>query len=326
MLATSRSYSLLIAAVAVLGAGTADVEPLRATSVEVQRLMAQLVNDSAPAFSDPSTVDWSETLSAAKDNFNELQARFEAHPFADLSAWSGLQSHYADMVGDEIEQSLAGIKGIWSGDGYALGLEHVLPQVTEMLHNGDAFGAYSLVNAEFLYDLLNITEPFFTRVQFWGSGELIVGASSIPGDLLHRMGDVADVFSDYMLWARLANAVLAPGIGAMFQAVQTGGGINELFQAGDTAVALTALSNLPATVASAFLNGYAPPAGGEEGTFTGLLSAGGIFDQLFVTIPQQIADALNATAPLGSAADAVGDAMATVDPTSGADALWALLS
>ena len=312
--------SPLIAAVAVLGAGLANVEPLRPASVEVQRLATQLVAVSTPSFSDSTTVDWSQMLSAAKGNVDGLWDRFEAHPFADLTAWSHIEGGYADMIKDEIGQSLAGVQGIWSGDGYALGLEHVLPQVADMLHNGDAFGAYSLVNAEFLYDLLNVTAPFFDRVEFWGSGQFIAGASGIPADYLHHMGDAAHVFADYMLWAGLANAVLAPSIGAIFQTIQTADGINDLFRAGDTTGALTALTNLPATVANAFLNGYAAPAGGEEGTFTGLLTAGGIFDQLFVTIPQQVADALN-----GTAADP-GDAAASLDATAGLDGLWALLS
>lgn len=319
MLVNLRSISPLVAAVAVVGAGMVDAGPLPSRSTEVQRIATRLVNTADPIFGDPTTVDWATTLNAVKGNVEGLVDRFQAHPFADLTAWWDLQSGYADMIGDDIKQSLAGVAGIWSGDGYAVGLQHLLPQVFETLQSGDAFSAYSMINAEFLYDLLNVTVPFFNRVEFWGSGEFITGALSIPSDELHRLGNVANVYADYMLWAGLANAVLAPNIGAIFQTLQTGQGISELFQAGDTTEALSALFNLPATIANAYLNGYIPPSGGEEGAFTGLLTAGGIFDQLFVTIPQQVADALHASVA------SAGDAAATIDPLVGLDSLFSVL-
>ncbi|MEO8816347.1 MAG: hypothetical protein ABI307_07590 [Mycobacterium sp.] len=311
-----RPTATLIAAAAVLSATTLAVNPLAPASAEVQRFATQLVNDSAL-----TTVDWATTLHNASENITALQDRFEANPFPDLNAWSGLQSGYAQMISDEVQESLKGVQGIWSGYGPAVGLENLLPQVTEFLQSGDVASAYSLINVDMLFDAQNITQPFFNHIPH-GTDEFIQGASGITGDMLRHLAAVSDVLGDYSVLKDLAKAATSPAIGALFQASQSGTEINDLFAAGDTAGAMTALNNLPAQVTDALLNGYSPLGGLHQDDFVGLLTQGSLLDQLLVIIPGKVADALGATA---GGTDIIPDVTTEVDPSAAADAFNALL-
>lgn len=315
---TVRPTSTLVAGLAVLGAGVLAVSPLAPAAADVQRLAAHLVNDSAPVDGEaPTTVDWATVMHNATENLNALQDRFDANPFPDLHAWSDLQSGYGQMVGDEVQESLKGIEGIWSGYGPAVGLENLLPQITEFLQSGDVTSAYSLVNVDMLFDMLNITQPFFNHIPH-GTDELIQGASGITGDMLRHLAAVSDVFADYSVWKDLAQAAMSPAIGALFQAMQSTTELSNLFAAGDTTGAMTALTNLPAQVTDALLNGYSPLGGLHQDDFVGLLTQGSLLDQLLVIIPGKVAEALDDTA---GGTDVVPDA----DPSAAADALSTLL-
>lgn len=298
---TVRPASALIAAAAMLSTGMLAVHPPAPVAADVQRLATQLVTDSAP-----TPVDWATVMHNASENLTALQNRFEANPFPDLHAWSDLQSGYTQMIGDEVQESLKGIQGIWSGYGPAVGLENLLPQVQEFLASGDVASAYSLINVDLLFDMLNITQPFFNHIPH-GTDEFVQGASGITGDMLRHLAAVSDVFADYDTWKDLSKAMMSPAIGALFQATQS---------AGDPL-------NAPAAIMDALLNGYSPEGGVHQNDFVGLLTQGSLLDELLVVIPGKVADALNDTA---TGTDVVTPDITTdADPSAAIDALGGLL-
>lgn len=307
MQSTVRATSTLFTAAAVLSAGMLAVHPLAPAAADVQRLATQLVAGSTSTGDDTVTpVDWSTVWHNASANLTALQDRFDANPFPDLHAWSDLQSGYAQMISDEAQESWKGVQGIWSGYGPAVGLENLMPQVTEFLHNGDFASAYSLINVDMLFDMLNITQPWFNHVPH-GTDDFVPGASGITGDMLRNLAAVSDVFADYSTWKDLSKAAMSPMIGAMFQAMQS---------TGDPL-------NAPAQVVDALLNGYSPLGGLHQNDFVGLLTQGSLLDELLVTIPGKIADALNDTAAgTGDVSDVTPDA----DASAAIDAVGGLLS
>lgn len=286
-----------LAGLAVLGAGLLAVHPAAPTLSEAQQRAVHLATD------------WTTTVGDAFDNLTALGDRISADPFPIFTELFGNQSAYGEMLGDELQEAWNGLTGIFTGYGPAQGLINLWPAVLDDLQNGEFFEAYSKLNEDFLFDMLNVTQPFFNHTEY-GTGDFIDGASGIPAEMLHNLADVAEVFADYGLWKDLSEALLSPEIGMLFQTFESIGEIGQSFAGGDIADAFTGLANLPAQLADAVLNGYLPPEAGGHDQFAGLLTEGGLFDQLLVQIPQQVAEALGASTGPAGPADLAADLVA----------------
>lgn len=265
---TVKINRLAAAGVALAGAGVIAANPVVPVAPNSQQRDVQLTS----------------TWDTASDNIDVLvDAISQPDP---LSTTTGdvLQSELQTIT-NALQESFDGIEGIWSGEGSAEGLENILPQVSELLQDGNVTDAFTLVNTDFLFDLLNVFQPFFAHETSHGSGVMEDGVFSVFGNLTHDWGDFLDGMADFDLWKHSAKAVMGPFISLMFSISDH----------------LTQPEGVePQDPMDAFLNGYVPwdaPADADEGEdphdpLTGLLTDDGPINYFLVDVPQQLADAM----------------------------------
>lgn len=271
-------------AAVVAGLGIVAANPVGSALSDLQQHDVQLI----------SIADTSANL----DHLTEL---LSANPIG--NAVSELGAHYGQIAANSVEQSLAGIEGIWSGMGGSKGLETILPQIGEYLQHGDVTNAYNLINNDMLFNTLNVFQPLFDHT-VRGTGEEVPGLFGIGASLTHDLGNLQELFGDFDFWKGAAKYLTEPLIGFQFALSDS------LTDTGD---------HVAQDPFDALFNGYVPwaaPGGSDadpHGAFIGLLSEGGTVDYLFDKLPTMIADALTQNLPADDVAEAAafsaGDAV-----------------
>lgn len=283
---TTKVNRLLAAGVAVAGAGLLAVAPV--VPQGVQHRAVQLTS----------------TWDTASDNLDSLMALISANPDPVGTALGDLFGSYSDVAETSLEGSMAGIEGIWSGLGPAQGLETLLPQISDLIADGNITEAYSQLNTEMLFDMLNVFQPLFNYIPYQETEE-VAGLAGLGATMMRDFANVQDVFADFATWKAMSEALMSPVISATFALT------DNFTDTGD---------HVPQDVLDAFLNGYIPwgPAEGSDEThhaLVGFLTEGGPIDYFYRELPEEIAAALTQnlsddapeTAAL-SATDALADA------------------
>lgn len=314
-----RLSHFLAAGVVLAGAGVLTAGPAMTAAAELQHRALHLIN----------TSDWSEVLSTAQQNIDTLQQEFGAHPFAALTQIGENQQDYTQLIMgmDDVWLNESGSKTITSGfEGFAQGWDQMLhgfpthPEIPGLLDlpqaimtnlaNGDSLQASSDISSWLLFSGEFMLKP-------------LVAVAAIPERMLENYTSVmGDLFGAQSMWdfsKAVTKAFTEPMFGVNFQYAETLGVVQAHLADGDIQGAFTALSNAPAQLVDALLNGYEVPETGK--TFIGLLSTGGTLESLLVTWPQRIADDLTvgtADLPIHTT-DAVGSGAETLLDGTGWD-------
>lgn len=285
----ARFSHFLAAAVVMTGTGMLAANPALPAAADIQHRAMHLVSEADGG--------WSDVLNTAEQNLSALQQEMMAQPFPILTQiGSNLQDYAQLVIGmDDVPLNETGTKTITSGfrgiaeglqamingSDKAPGIQELLQIMTTDLQNGDSLGAFNEFNLWSLYSEEGLLKPLVPMV-------------TIPQRVLENFTSVlGQMVGPESLWdfgKAISKAASSPFIGLGYEFSTISGEVNAALAAGDTEGAFTALSNAPAQLAGALLNGYQVP--DTSNVFVGLLNSGSLFEGLLVTWPQQIADAL----------------------------------
>lgn len=259
----TRANLVLAAGIALAGAGVIAINPV------------------APVLSLDAHQSEVALTSTTAENWANLVDLIAANPNPVATAAGELFTSYSTVASSSLESSMAGIEGIWSGHGAAVGLETLLPLVSEYLQNGNATEAFNLINLDMLFSMQNIIQPLFNHVPH-GETEEVAGIFGLSSTMLRDLANVQGVFGDYSTWKALGEAMMSPSISAMYA-------LSDNFT--DTG------AHTPQNVLDAFLNGYVPwdPADGSDtihAPLVGFLTEEGPIDYFFRILPEMIANAM----------------------------------
>lgn len=321
---TVQKNRLLVAALAAVGAGLIVVNPMTPTGLpNVEHQAVKLMSGEET---------WSEVVAAAETNLSDLQTGASTAGTELSSAFTGLSNEFGGQFTTAFTGFETGIQnaidGGWYGsdDGYVEGLFPgtiiggpdspftsigTLAEISNALQAGNSEQAFSYVDTYFLEALDHTLKPLLAPLLDETSKG--VTTLSIPVELSQLQTNLLETFGTYNELKAFGDATLSPFLGAAFGFFQDIGNIQTDLVGGDYSQALTDLANLPSDVTGDLLNGF--PSAAEP--FTGLLNDGSIFQELLVTWPEQLAQALTETTS-AAATDAV--------TTSAPDLVTGLLS
>lgn len=299
----NRANRLLIAGVALAGAGLIAVNPVAPTLPNVQHRAVQLT---------AGEEDWAQVLATAEDNLTTLESE-AATANSDLSSVVGTElSGFETVISSAITGTESGlqnsIEGGWWGDddGFVFGLfggsvtdpdtgvtetGSTLQEITTALGQGNLLSAFSYFDAWELetvdHTLFPLLSPFVTEF----NDDTGVTTLSIPDQLLQTFTNEYTSFVSYSDLKALSDALLSPELSVAFGLSADLDGIGADLSAGNVDQTLTDIGNLPSDLTGDLLNGWTDPVAGSE-AFTGLLNGGSLLEELLVTWPEQFVTAL----------------------------------
>jgi hypothetical protein len=289
----------LVAGAAVLGAGLVGVNPTTPGLPNVVHRAVQLT---------AGEQDWTQVLTTAEDNLATLESE-AATANSDLS--SAINTELSGF-GTQLNTALTGVEsglqnsisGGWYGsdDGYVFGLfpgsvsgpdgvetGSTLQEISTALDQGNLFDAFSYFDTWSLeaadHTLRYLVEPFLSVTSHG------VTTESLTAELLQTFTNVYEEFGTYAELENLSDALLSPPLGVAFGLTSDLDTIASDLSSGNVDQPLTDIGNLPSDLTGDVVNGFVDPYSNGE-PFDGLLANGGVFDELLVTLPTQLATAL----------------------------------
>lgn len=262
-LPTTRANLVVAAGVALAAAGVIAVNPIAPVlSLDAHQSSVQLTSTTA-------------------ENLANLQDLMAANPDPVGNALGQLFDHYGTIASTSVAESQAGIEGIWSGHGSAVGLEALLPLITQYMQDGNTTEAFNLINKDMLFNMQNVFQPLFDHTPR-GETEEVAGLFGLSSTMMHDWANVQAIFGDYTTWKSMAEAMMSPSISAMYA-------LSDNFT--DTG------DHTPQDVMDAFLNGYVPwdPQDGSDtihAPLVGFLTEEGPIDYFARILPEMIANAM----------------------------------
>ncbi|BBY15223.1 hypothetical protein [Mycolicibacterium litorale] len=315
-----RPNKLLLASVAMVGAGAMAVTPVAPSVSDIQQRAYEMTADANPILANPVAV-WEDNFANAFTNFEALAASLTDQPFPILSQIIENLSTYADtIIGAPApadappRQRGTGILGAIQGiERTGTLFETRLAAAQEYLASGDITAAWAEIESALLIGYENIGIPLLAPL-------------SIPGDMLQNAADVWDSLFTRGNAVAITRGLLAPPITLSFALANIAETVSKAVENGDYEAALTALVNAPGIATGAFLNGYRPVLTYDEDgnpltyateAFQGVFSPLGTIDQFLVRLPRAIAAAL---APPVTASTASTAKVVTLDLPAGEEA------
>jgi hypothetical protein len=295
-----RASRLLVAGVALLGAGLVVVTPTTPGLPNVQHRAVRLT---------AGELDWTQVLTTAEDNVTNLESE-AATANSDLSSavsteLSGFETQISTAL-TGVESGLQNsIDGGWYGsdDGYVFGLlggsvsgpdgietGSTLQEISTALDQGNALSAFSYFDTWSLETADHTLKPLLSPLLDETSKG--VTTLSIPAELSQTFTNVLEEFGNYDELKALSNAALAPELSVAFGLSNDIDGIATDLSSGDYSQALTDFTNLSSDLTGDLLNGWTDPYTGTGEAFTGLLNSGSLLEELLATWPEQLATAL----------------------------------
>lgn len=288
-----RPNKLLLAGVAMVGAGAMAVTPVAPTVSDLQQRAFHMTAAANPILDNPVAV-WQQNFAGAFSNFEYLAQALTAQPLPILTQIVENLSGYADtIIGKTAAEA-----GTRRGTGIVGAVEGVERSVTlfqtrlaeaqKYLANGDITAAWAEIESALLIGYENIGMPLLAPL-------------SIPGDILSGAANVFDSLFARGNAVAVTRGLLAPPITLSFAIANIAETVVKAVERGDYEAALTAVVNAPGIAAGAFFNGYRPVLTYDEDgnpltyateAFQGVFSPLGTIDQFFVRLPQAIAAAL----------------------------------
>lgn len=267
-----RATGLLAAGIALAGAGMLAVSPVAP--------LAPVANHFQPAI---------ELTATTGENVDGLMDLLSG-PSPVATALGELGSYYGEITSNSFDGVGNGLEIMWSGGGRVIGLENLIPQVTEFLQQGDTLSAWNLINNDVLYNMNGIFQPLFDHT-VRGTGEFVPGVFGIGADMTNVWAAVQEVFGDFNFWKTSFKYLFEPITGFQFA-------LSESLTGGPDG----AESHVAQDPFDALLNGYQPwdSETGEDigGRWWGLLTEQGTLSYFLDFLPGKFADALTSTIPV----------------------------
>lgn len=299
----NRANRLLIAGVALAGAGLIAANPVAPTLPNVQHRAVQLT---------AGEEDWTQVLATAQDNLTTLESE-AASANSDLSSafsteFSGFETQISTALTGAESGLQNSIDGGWWGDddGFVFGLfggsvtdpdtgvtetGSTLQEITTALEQGNLLNAFSYFDTYSLETVDHTLFPLLSPLVTEFNDDTGVTTLSIPDQLLQTFTNEYTSFVSYSDLKALLNAVSSPELSVAFGLSNDLDGIATDLSSGNVDQALTDIGNLPSDLTGDLLNGWTDPAAGSE-AFTGLLNGGSLLEELLVTWPEQLVTAL----------------------------------
>jgi len=298
-----RANRLLIAGIALAGAGLIVVSPVAPTQPNVQHRAVQLT---------AGEQDLTQVLATAQDNLTTLESE-AATANSDLSSaisteLSGFETQISTALTGAETGLQNSIDGGWFGDddGFVFGLfggsvtdpdtgvtetGSTLQEITTALDQGNLLNAFSYFDTWSLETVDHTLFPLLSPLVTEFNDDTGVTTLSIPGQLLQTFTNEYTSFVSYSDLKALLNAVSSPELSVAFGLSADLDGIATDVSSGNIDQALTDIGNLPSDLTGDLLNGWTDPVAGSE-AFTGLLNGGSLLEELLVTLPEQFVTAL----------------------------------
>jgi hypothetical protein len=298
-----RANRLLIAGIALAGAGLIVVSPVAPTQPNVQHRAVQLT---------AGEQDLTQVLATAQDNLTTLESE-AATANSDLSSaisteLSGFETQISTALTGAETGLQNSIDGGWFGDddGFVFGLfggsvtdpdtgvtetGSTLQEITTALDQGNLLNAFSYFDTWSLETVDHTLFPLLSPLVTEFNDDTGVTTLSIPDQLLQTFTNEYTSFVSYSDLKALLNAVSSPELSVAFGLSADLDGIATDVSSGNIDQALTDIGNLPSDLTGDLLNGWTDPVAGSE-AFTGLLNGGSLLEELLVTLPEQFVTAL----------------------------------
>ncbi|MDD7814865.1 hypothetical protein PP713_20090 [Mycobacterium sp. CSUR Q5927] len=271
---TTRASLVMAAGVALAGAGLIAVNPVAPSiSMEARQAAVQLANTTA------------ENLDYLTDLLNQ------PNPLS--TALGDLGSYYSEVAQNSFAGVQEGLEVMWSGGGRVIGLENLIPQVTEFLQQGDTLSAWNLINNDILYNMNGIFQPLFDHT-VRGTGEFVPGVMGIGADMTHVWANVQEVFGDFNFWKTSFKYLFEPLTGFQFALSENLTGVPD------------GIEHVAQDPFDALLNGYITwdsETGENTGQWWGLLTEQGTVSYFLDYLPSKIAEALTMNIPVDEVVD-----------------------
>ena len=299
----NRANQLLIAGIALAGAGLIVVNPVAPTLPNVQHRAVQLT---------AGEQDLTQVLATAQDNLTTLESE-AATANSDLSSaisteLSGFETQISTALTGAETGLQNSIDGGWFGDddGFVFGLfggsvtdpdtgvtetGSTLQEITTALDQGNLLNAFSYFDTWSLETVDHTLFPLLSPLVTEFNDDTGVTTLSIPDQLLQTFTNEYTSFVSYSDLKALLNAVSSPELSVAFGLSADLDGIATDVSSGNIDQALTDIGNLPSDLTGDLLNGWTDPVAGSE-AFTGLLNGGSLLEELLVTLPEQFVTAL----------------------------------
>ena len=299
----NRANRLLIAGIALAGAGLIVVNPVAPTQPNVQHRAVQLT---------AGEQDLTQVLATAQDNLTTLESE-AATANSDLSSaisteLSGFETQISTALTGAETGLQNSIDGGWFGDddGFVFGLfggsvtdpdtgvtetGSTLQEITTALDQGNLLNAFSYFDTWSLETVDHTLFPLLSPLVTEFNDDTGVTTLSIPDQLLQTFTNEYTSFVSYSDLKALLNAVSSPELSVAFGLSADLDGIATDVSSGNIDQALTDIGNLPSDLTGDLLNGWTDPVAGSE-AFTGLLNGGSLLEELLVTLPEQFVTAL----------------------------------
>ena len=299
----NRANRLLIAGIALAGAGLIVVNPVAPTQPNVQHRAVQLT---------AGEHDLTQVLATAQDNLTTLESE-AATANSDLSSaisteLSGFETQISTALTGAETGLQNSIDGGWFGDddGFVFGLfggsvtdpdtgvtetGSTLQEITTALDQGNVLNAFSYFDTWSLETVDHTLFPLLSPLVTEFNDDTGVTTLSIPDQLLQTFTNEYTSFVSYSDLKALLNAVSSPELSVAFGLSADLDGIATDVSSGNIDQALTDIGNLPSDLTGDLLNGWTDPVAGSE-AFTGLLNGGSLLEELLVTLPEQFVTAL----------------------------------
>lgn len=299
----NRANRLLIAGIALAGAGLIVVNPVAPTLPNIQHRAVQLT---------AGEQDLTQVLATAQDNLTTLESE-AATANSDLSSaisteLSGFETQISTALTGAETGLQNSIDGGWFGDddGFVFGLfggsvtdpdtgvtetGSTLQEITTALDQGNLLNAFSYFDTWSLETVDHTLFPLLSPLVTEFNDDTGVTTLSIPDQLLQTFTNEYTSFVSYSDLKALLNAVSSPELSVAFGLSADLDGIATDVSSGNIDQALTDIGNLPSDLTGDLLNGWTDPVAGSE-AFTGLLNGGSLLEELLVTLPEQFVTAL----------------------------------
>jgi hypothetical protein len=303
---TPRPNKLLLASIAMVGAGAIAVTPVAPNVSEIQqRSMAVALTAVNPGVTESPADVYGNLLSGTFASATELGGLLTENPLPILSQFLENQTGYAESILNGFAGIPEAFESFWEGNNGQIRLQNA----QAAFQAGDFAEAYDQINRFNIYSLTVLTPITNLFLSADPSGRLPEGRIGIPEQMALNFADVVHaVFNQGSVVTGSTQSFLGPFIGVNFELALAAEALLDAVQEGDFAGAANVLVNTPGTVFNALLNGYVDPTCTEDcERFPGLINGTGPIADFFVRIPNAIAEALKPN-PLPGEADEDADA------------------
>lgn len=250
------------------------------------------------------------------ENLTTLAGALTVNPFPILSQLAENQAGYLGQISDGFLEVPEAFENFWNGANGSV----LLDEARAALERGEFAEAYDRLNRFNVYSLTILSPIAEWLFSAEPSTRLPEGRIGIPEQIAQNFTDVvATILDQGGVVNGTTKSFLGPFIGVNFEFALAAEALVAAVQDGDAAGAVNVLVNTRGTVFDALLNGYVNPACGDDCAasqyFPGLINNTGPIVDLFVRLPNAIANALKPNPQQARTADVSSTALVSAAET-----------